>query len=202
MDPAALEDLPQEGDVGPDGRDLSIQQWLEDREQERKQKEEEEGKGVTVVEYTPVDPKRLPIKRFAVIILVSILVIAALYAFVIPRADAELVIQYNESIMGGINVDARIENHGTREMTDVRVTILVQDSADARMSDPSVFEGIVASHDEAGMDTISFPGDQWDTYHIFVEWSFECAGKEYAGSEHYETKGNAMNVWFTENLTP
>ena len=201
-DPAALEDLPEGGEVGPDGRDLSIQQWLEEREQDRKRAEEEAGKGVTVVEYTPADPRRLPLRRFAVAILVIVVVIAALYSFVVPRADAELVIQYNEGIMGGINVDARLENHGTRDMTDVTVTILVQDSTDARMAEPMVYEGFVASHDEAGLDTISFAGDQWETYHIFVEWSFECAGKTYTGSEHYETKGDAMNVWFTEELTP
>jgi len=131
----------------------------------------------------------------------AIIIISTLYFFAIPRCDAELIIRYNEGLVGGINVDARLENHGTRDMENVRVTILVQNSSDVRMADPMVFVGMVPAHGQKGLEAISFSGDQWDTYHIFVEWSFTCAGTSYSGSEHYSTEDLAMNQWFEEVLS-
>jgi hypothetical protein len=200
--PYPEDEVPPSTEVGPDGRDLSVQKWLADKEEDRKAQEEEESKPLTVVEFTPGQVGPGSWRRVAIAVLVVIVVIVAMYAVVVPRANAELVIRYNEGTMGGINVDARIENHGTRDMTEVKLTILVQNSSDVRMADPQSFDGFISAYSDASMDAISFQGDQWDTYHIFVEWEFECAGKRYQGSESYDTKGDAMNVWFTQDLTP
>ena len=183
--------------------DKDIQQMLVDEEDRRKARAEAEGKGVKGIEYTP-GTKEVGIwsKRiFAIIILVLILV-PLLGSIVIPRANAELVIQYREGVTGGISVDARIENHGTRSMTDMQLNILVQDSGDTRMAEPTTFQGSVSAHGEAPLEAVSFNGNQWDTYHIFIEWSFECAGGTYSGSEHYDTNGTEMNMWFKHDLTP
>ncbi len=183
--------------------DQEVQEWLEDEERKRKDREAAEGKGIKVVEYTPPSTEVGTWgKRVFAIVVLAIIIIPLLWFVVIPRADAELVIRYHEGVVGGISVDARIENHGTRSMNDVNLTILVQDSSDTRMADPRVYEGIVSAHGEAPLDTISFTGDQWDTYHIFFEWSFECAGRTYQGSEHYDTKGTEMNMWFHHDMTP
>lgn len=135
------------------------------------------------------------------LVVLIIILVPVLYLVAIPRADAELVIEYHEGLVGGIDVDARIENHGTRELSDVVVTIIVQNSTDVRMAEPSTFEGSVPAHDRAGMEAISFNGDQWDVYHIFVEYSFECAGRTFQGTEHIRTEGDGMNLWFHADMT-
>ena len=183
--------------------DKEVQHWLEDEEDRRKARAEAEGKGVKGVEYTP-GTKEVDIwsKRIFAIIILALILVPLLWFIVIPRADAELVIQYREGVTGGISVDARIENHGTRSMNDMQLSILVQDSGDTRMAEPTTFQGIVTAHGEAPMEAIAFTGNQWDTYHIFIEWSFECAGRTYSGSEHYDTNGTEMNMWFKHDLTP
>ncbi len=186
------------------GPDLEVQQMVEEEERKRKAKEAAEGKGVKVVEYTPNagGPKVRATARTALIILILAMILVPLLYFVaIPRADAELIIEYNEGLVGGINVDARIDNKGTRTMEDVTITILVQNSTDVRMSDPSHFIGRVSAHNWQGMNAISFTGDQWDTYHIFVEYSFDCAGRTYNGSEHIVTEGQGMNKWYYLDMT-
>ncbi len=185
------------------GLDPEVQQMVEEEETKRKRQETAEGRGGQVVVYDPgTGPTVGRIRRIVIIIFIlAIILIPVLYLVAIPRADAELIIKYNEGIMGGINVDARIDNHGTRTMTDVTVTILVQDSTDVRMADPTVFDGRVSAHNEAPMDAISFSASQWETYHIFVEYTFDCAGKTYQGSEHYVTEGEGMNMWFYLDMT-
>ena len=183
--------------------DKEVQEWLEEEEAKRKAREEAEGKGVPVVTYDPgTDQLGGWGRRVFIFVVLVIILVPLLWYVVIPRADAELVIQYHEGVVGGITVDARIENHGTRAMNDVQVRITVQDSSDTRMADPSEFEGMVSAHGEAPMDAVSFSGDQWDTYHIFVEWSFECAGRNYSGTESYDTEGTEMNIWWHHDLTP
>ena len=191
---------PGEPEVGPDGRDLTLERELAEQEKERKRLEEEEGAPVKAVVYTPGKPRPVPWRLVGVAIVLTIIIISTLYLFAIPRCDAELIIRYNEGLVGGINVDARLENHGSRDMENVKVTILVQNSTDVRMADLAIFEGSVPAHGQKGLEAISFTGDQWDTFHIFVEWSFTCSGETYTGSEHYSTEGDAMNMWFTKEL--
>lgn len=183
--------------------DQEVQEWLEEEEAKRRAKEAAEGKGVKGVVYDPgtVEPGRWT-KTIAIIVVLAVILAPVLYMVVIPRANAELVIQYHEGLIGGITVDARIENHGTRAMNAVSLTIQVQNSTDAKMADPTIFKGVVGAHAEAPLDAVAFGGDQWDTYHIFVEWSFDCAGRTFQGSGHYVTEGEAMNIWFIEDLTP
>ncbi|UCC94038.1 MAG: hypothetical protein JSW25_05095, partial [Thermoplasmata archaeon] len=183
--------------------DKEVQKWLEEEEDKRKAREEAEGKGVKGVEYTPGTTEMGSWgKRVFAIVVLAVILIPLMWYVVIPRADAELVIQYHEGVVGGISVDARIDNHGTRAMEQVQIRITVQDSSDTRMAEPSTFEGEVGAHGEASMSAISFTGDQWDTYHIFVEWSFRSANRNFSGSESYNTEGNQMNIWIHHDLTP
>jgi len=186
--------------VGPD---LDVQQMVEEEEMKRKRRETAEGKGTQVVVYDPGTGSNVGRtgRIILLIFILAIILIPALYFMAIPRADAELIVQYNEGVMGGINVDARITNHGTRTMSDVTITILVQNSTDVRMAEPTVFDGRVSAYNDAPMDAISFSASQWETYHIFVEYAFDCAGKTYEGSEHYVTEGEAMNMWFYLDMT-
>jgi hypothetical protein len=194
-------EVPPASDIGPQGEDLAIQRELQELEDTRKEEEKAAGKPVKVIEYTPGEVTGMSWRTVGTIVVLIIIVIAAIYLVAVPRADAELVIRYNEGIMGSINVDARVENHGTRDMTDIRISILVQNSTDVRMADLMEYTGSVVAHGDASLDSITFQGDQWETYHIFVEWTFECAGETYHGSEHYNTEGDAMNVWFNEDIT-
>ena len=198
--PAADDTAPIIAGVGPD---LEVQQMLEEEEMKRMRRETADGKGGQVVIYDPGTDVRVGRTRRIVILIfvLAIILIPVLYLVAIPRADAELIVQYNEGIVGGINVDAHINNDGTRTMSDVVITILVQNSTDIRMAEPTVFDGRVSAHNEASMDAISFSASQWETYHIFVEYTFDCAGTTYHGSEHYVTEGEGMNMWFYLDMT-
>ena len=201
-DTAADDIVPDIAGLGP-GLDPEVQQMVEEEEMKRKRRETADGKGGRVVVYDPGTGSMVgrTSRIVLLIFILAIILIPVLYLVAIPRADAELVVQYNEGIMGGINVDAHINNHGTRTMSDITITILVQNSTDVRMADPTVFEGQVSAHNWAPMDAISFSASQWETYHIFVEYAFDCAGKTYQGSEHYVTEGEGMHMWFYLAMT-
>lgn len=190
-------------DIAGVGPDLEVQQMIEEEEMKRKQLETAEGRGGHAVIYDPgTSDGAGRVGRIVILVLILVMIlIPVLYLVAIPRANAELIVQYNQGVMGGINVDARITNQGTRTMSDVTITILVQNSTDVRMADPTAFEGQVSAHDDAPMDAISFSASQWDTYHIFIEYTFDCAGETYHGSEHYITEGEGMNMWFYLDMT-
>jgi hypothetical protein len=181
-----------------DGRDVELEQELAAEEGERKRAERDAGMPVEGVEYVP--SPEVPKWRIAATVVVALLVVLVLYYLVVPRASADVVIRYNEGLLGGINVDARIENHGTRAIEAATITITVQNSTDSPVGGPARFDGRVGAHSKASMDAISFKGDQWETYHIFVSWDFDCAGKHYSGSDYFSTGGDEMNVWFTKKI--
>jgi hypothetical protein len=182
-----------------DVRDVELEIELAEEEAAIRRADEEAGKAVEAVVYTPA-PK-LPWPKIAAVLVVAIILLLSVYFFLWPRADAELVIRYNEGLVSGINVDARLENHGTRPLEGVIITITVQNSTDVQMADPYTYEGSVPSYGQASLDAITFSGDQWDTYHIFVSWNLTCAGDSYQGSEHYNTEGDTMNIWYSLDLT-
>jgi len=178
--------------------DVTLEEDLAASEADRKRADREAGRPLEAVEYVPAP--EVPRSRMAAAILVTAIIVLALYYLAIPRADAELVVQYNEGLLGGVNVDARLENHGTRGIEGATVTITVQNSTDSPVGGPETFEGRVGAHSRASLEAVSFRGDQWETYHIFVSWEFECAGKHYSGTEHLSTPGEEMNVWFTVKM--
>jgi hypothetical protein len=185
-------------DSGLTARDTELEDDLAASEADRKRAERAEGRPVEGVEYIPAP--EVPKARVVGAIVLAIIVVLALYYLVIPRADAELVLQYNEGLLGGVNVDGRLENHGTRGIEGAVITIDVQNSTDSPVGDTVTFEGSVAAHGTASLEAVSFRGDQWETYHIFVSWEFDCAGKHYSGTSHLSTPGEEMNVWFTVKM--
>jgi len=186
-------------DSGLTARDTGLEEDLAAEEADRKRAEREEGMPVEGVEYVPAP--EVPRSRVAGAIVLAILIVLALYYLVIPRADADLVLQYNEGLLGGVNVDGRLENHGTRAVEGAVITIDVQNSTDSPVGDTVTFEGNVGAHGTASLKAVSFRGDQWETYNIFVSWEFDCAGKHYSGTSHLSTPGEDMNVWFTVEMT-
>ncbi len=182
-----------------DVRDVELEIELAEEEAAIRRADEEAGKPVEAVLYTPA-PK-MPWPKIAAVLVVAIVVLLSVYFLIWPRADAELVIRYNEGLVSGINVDARLENHGTRPLEGVVITITVQNSTDIQMAEPYTYEGSVPSYGKASLEAITFSGDQWETYHIFVSWNLTCAGETYQGSEHYDTEGDEMNIWYSLDLT-
>ena len=197
-DAGAGTDAERTPDSGLTPHDTELEDDLAAAEADRKRAEREEGRAVEGVEYIPAPE----VPRYKVVgaIVLAIIIVLALYYMVIPRADAELVLQYNEGLLGGVNVDGRLENHGTRAIEGAVMTLNVQNSTDSPVGETVTFEGSVGAHETASLEAVSFRGDQWETYHIFVSWEFDCAGKHYSGTSHLSTPGEDMNVWFTVNL--
>jgi len=192
-------DVERTPDTGLTARDTGLEEDLAAAEADRKRAEREEGRAVEGVEYVPAP--EVPRYRVVGAIVLAIIIVLALYYMVVPRADADLVLQYNEGLLGGVNVDGRLENHGTRGIEGAVITINVQNSTDSPVGDTETFEGSLGAHSTTSLEAISFRGDQWETYHIFVSWEFDCAGKHYSGTSHLSTPGEEMNVWFTIEMT-
>lgn len=197
-DAAEAADVARTPDSGLTEHDTALEDDLAAAEADRKRAEREAGKPLEAVEYVPAP--EVPRSRVAGAIVLALVIVLALYYVAIPRADAELVVQYNEGLLGGVNVDARLENHGTRAIEGAVITLTVQNSTDSPVGDTETFEGGVAAHRTASLDSVSFRGDQWDTYHVFISWEFDCAGKHYSGTSHLSTPGEEMNVWFTVKM--
>jgi len=179
-------------------RDTALEVDLAAEEAARKRAEEEAGKGLEGVLYTP--GPQVPRRRVWLVVAVIVIIACAVWFYGIPRTDAELVVRYNEGLLGGVNVDARIENHGTRALDALTVTVAVQDSTDTPVAETYEWDGRVAAHSDAGLEAVHFQGDQWMTYDIFVSWEFDSAGQHYMGTEHLVTSGDAMNLWFTVQM--
>jgi len=195
---AAAAEAGRTPDTGLTARDTALEEDLAAAEADRRRAEREAGRPKEGVEYVPAP--EVPRSRVAAAIVVAIVIVLALYYLAVPRADAELVVQYNEGLLGGVSVDARVENHGTRGLEGAVIVINVQNSTDAPVGETETFEGSVGAHSTASLGAVSFRGDQWETYHIFISWEFDCAGKHYSGTSHLSTPGEDMNVWFTVNL--
>lgn len=179
-------------------RDIELEDELAAAEAERRRTESEEDRPVESVVYTPHGD--VPRRRLALVLLVVAIIVVAVWFWGVPRNDAELVVQYNEGMLGGINVDARVENHGTRSLDSLVVTISVQDSTDTPVTESYTWTGSVAAHSRAGVEAITFQGDQWETYHIFVSWEYDSGGRHYQGSDYLSTEGDAMNMWFSVEM--
>ncbi len=180
------------------GRDVELENELAAAEAERLRAETDEDRPVESVVYTP--HAEVPRRRLALVLVVVTVIVVAVWFWGVPRNDAELVVQYNEGLLGGINVDARVENHGTRSLDSLVITISVQDSSDTPVTESYTWTGSVASHSRAGVDAVSFQGDQWETYHIFVSWEYDSGGRHYQGSDYLSTEGDAMNMWFSVEM--
>jgi hypothetical protein len=179
-------------------RDLELENELAIVEAERRRADAEQDRPIGGVVYTPRPD--VPRRRLAVLVIVVAVIVVAVWFWGVPRNDAELVVQYNEGVLGGINVDARVENHGTRSLDALVITISVQDSSDTPVTESYTWTGSVAPHSRAGVDAVSFQGDQWETYHIFVSWEYDSDGRHYQGSDYLSTEGDAMNVWFSVEM--
>lgn len=179
-------------------RDTELEVELAAEEAARKRAEAEAGRGLEGVLYTPAP--EVPRRRVWLVVALIVIVACAVWFYGLPRTDAELVVRYNEGLLGGVNVDARIENHGTRALDALTVTVAVQDSTDMPVAETYEWDGRVAAHSEEGLEAVHFQGDQWQTYHIFVSWEFDSAGQHFMGTEHLVTTGDAMNLWFSVRM--
>lgn len=196
--PVAKPPSPSAPFEGISHRDTELEQELAIEEAARKRADAEAGRGQMGVLYTPAPD--VPGRRIWLVVVVIAIIACAVWFYGLPRTDAELVVQYNEGLLGGVNVDARVENHGTRALEALTVTIAVQDSTDTPVAETYEWDGRVAPHTETGLEAVHFQGDQWETYHIFVSWEYDSAGRHFIGTEHLVTTGDAMNVWFSVQL--
>jgi len=179
-------------------RDTELETELAEREAARKRADAEVGRGLEGVVYTPAP--EVPRRRVWAVVMVIALLACAVWLYGVPRTDAELVVRYNEGLLGGVNIDARVENHGTRTLEALTVTIAVQDSTDTPVAEAAEWDGTVSAHADASLEAVHFKGDQWETYHIFVSWEFDSAGSHFIGTDHLVTSGDAMNLWFSVRM--
>lgn len=124
----------------------------------------------------PRDPRRK--KRRVVVLAVVLLVIAlpAGWYAVTPRAQATLLLHYNESLLNTINIDGKLRNTGTGELSNLRVNISVLNPDDNREATAEEEAGSLPSFGQWVFHGLRFNGDQTAGYTLLVKVTFAGEG--------------------------
>ena len=152
----------------------------------------------------PVKGKK-PVIIGVIVIVVIILVANALYMFIIPRVNLEIITLYNEGIGGGgtggmININTKLKNSGTVSIEDIDITIIVMNETNVQR-DELESTGITLSPSEDHELKLNFIGNHYLTYFIFVDVTFYASGDEYTKSYSYKTYEDPMNIKFEDDVS-
>jgi hypothetical protein len=152
----------------------------------------------------PVKGKK-PVIIGVIVIVVIILVANALYMFIIPRVNLEIVTLYNEGIGGGgtggmININTKLKNSGTVSIEDIEITITVMNETNVQRGDLES-TGITLDPSEDQELKLNFIGNHYLTYFIFVDIIFYASGDEYTKSYSYKTYEDPMNIKFEDDIS-
>ncbi len=139
-----------------------------------------------------------------VVIVIIILLANALYFFVLPRVNLEIITVYNEGIGGGgtggmININTKLENIGTLKLDDLTITITVLNSTKYQM-DRLVTSNIQISPSNDKEIKLNFIGNHYETYYIELELSFYSNQDDYKKSYSYVTHEDPMNIKYEDEI--
>ena len=139
--------------------------------------------------YVPEPEEKIPkeredVRRFAmkilIIIVVACVIIALSYHFIIPRLELKVITQYREASGLAINLDSKIENEGTLSINQYTMNITILNSSDVEVAKGDYFLANLDAHSSHNFNNIYFFGDQYESYKIMINISFESSGKDYS----------------------
>jgi len=134
----------------------------------------------------------------AAVVIAILVVIAVLWMYVIPRTELTVTTAYREGSLNAINVNVKLENTGTEDIRDIRWEIEVRNGTQSFIDE----SGNISKISPGGSKQISthFFGDQWETYDIHVNLSFESKGTVFT-EEFTHSNGGYMNERLTDTVS-
>jgi len=134
----------------------------------------------------------------AAVIVAVLVVIAVLWFYVIPRTELVVTTAYHEGSTNAININVKLENSGTVDIVEIRYEIVVRNDTHAFIDET----GNISQISPGGSRQIKtyFFGDQFETYDIHVNLSFESKGTVFT-EEFTHTNGRYMNEKWTDTVS-
>ena len=127
----------------------------------------------------------------------SILLVSAilagylLYGYVIPRAEMDLKVIYQEGTMGTMTLDVRLSNTGTVDVADVNVSVEIEDENGVRMMRENAFYGSISTGGRKEIH-LNMSGDHYLDHVFRLNLSFYAEGKRYSVECTIEEDGGYM----------
>ncbi len=146
--------------------------------------------------------------RVIVVTLIVVLLLGMVsvsYNFIIPRTEVEMRTVYHErpgggGTGGGINVNFFIDNQGTAEINQVKVTLKVFNETMQLMASTNRTYSSVAMKGYREV-ALAFIGNHYEDYTIQVSCSFRSFGEAYARTYEYRTVEEQMNLHYIEEVS-
>ena len=113
--------------------------------------------------------QRKIIAKFAVII-VAVLLVLLCYSYFLPRTEVEIDTVYHSSY-SGLFVQSKISNTGTKEITDLKVKLVVWNSTDLLQSDIH-YPGVLNAKQSVKLPVLIFDGPHADSYELVISMEF------------------------------
>ncbi len=113
--------------------------------------------------------QRKIIAKFAVII-VAVLLVLLCYSYFLPRTEVEIDTVYHSSY-SGLFVQSKISNTGTKEITDLKVKLVVWNSTDLLQSDIH-YPGVLNAKQSVKLPVLIFDGPHADSYELIISMEF------------------------------
>ena len=138
------------------------------------------------------------------VVLLIILLSFASYQWLIPRTNLEVRTVYHEAPGGGgtggtININVLLTNLGNREISSLKCDVIFSIQGGGIVQRHSMGPESLVQNENIEIK-VSYIGSHYDTYLIGIDVSFDCSGDSHSKSLNYETKEDAMNLVFVENV--
>jgi len=141
-------------------------------------------------------------RNIALVIALVVILIPALYLFVIPRTEVNVRVFYNESVLNNINIDPQITNTGTNEATALTLTIAVVNSTDFEMGKKEyAVSGVARVFGVAKLDALTFRGNQYERYTIIIDIEVKAGGTTLSRHWSHNTEEPYLNLDWTDTVS-
>lgn len=145
-----------------------------------------------------------PKKAIAVGAVLFLILPVVLYGLVIPRADVTIKTWYFEGFQNSIVVDAKIQNHGTVDITglDLNISVMkVVEGVEVYITGLTFSDGLIGPRSEQKIDSISFNEDQTEDYILLVQISYTVGNSNIDDSFTHRVNNPYMNIVFEDNMS-
>lgn len=157
----------------------------------------------------PINEKpKIKGKKFVIILVILIIIIIIfaqlLYTYVIPRVTIDLKTVYHEATGGAgtgglVNVNTKLINSGTVEVTDLIIIVSVFDSTKTLLTNETYNQQTVSPGTDYELKLVT-NGNCYEAFYIEIAIRFETTNNEYNEKFTYKTYEDAMNIGFEDNI--
>ena len=136
--------------------------------------------------------QRKIIAKFAVVI-VAVLLILLCYSYFLPRTEVEIDTVYHSSY-SALFVQSKINNAGTKEITDLKIKSSVWNGTEMLASETN-YPGILKSKQSVKLPPLIFDGPRADEYDLVIEMEFSSDEGKQTLIYNYEIKDYGNLAW-------